>query len=80
MLFWVWEKVGGKEIHSLGSPVLVNLQPETTLRNVLKKLMKSKDVPQSQFPPLLFPSLCSEPIEAQLVATSWQDGAWCGGR
>lgn len=47
----MWERVGGEEIHSLGSPGLVNLQPETRLRNVSRKLMKSKDVPQSQFPP-----------------------------
>lgn len=31
--------------------MLVNLQPGTRLRNVLRKLMKAKDVPQSQFSP-----------------------------
>lgn len=31
--------------------MLVNLQPGTRLRNVLRKLMKAKDVPQSQPPP-----------------------------
>ena len=34
-----------------GSRALVNLQPETRLRNVLRRLMRSKDVPQTQASP-----------------------------
>lgn len=56
----VWEEVGGRGMNKQGSRVLVNLQPGTRLRNVLRRLMKSKDMPWTQVSPHFCP-----PVYAQ---------------
>ena len=47
-----WEEAGGgvRGNHQ-GRRTLVNIQPGTRLRNVLRRLMRSKDVPRTQTSP-----------------------------
>lgn len=40
-----WEEVVGVGCEPSGNRAQVNLQPETRLRNVLRRLMRSKDMP-----------------------------------
>ena len=48
-----WEEAGGgvRWGNHQGSRTLVNIQPGTRLRNVLRRLMRSKDVPRTQASP-----------------------------